>query len=84
MTSKTGETRNMSSGGVLFTTDVPVAVGDSIEYMITLPTGSSSSGLVRLKCIGKVTRFDSEVRKSPVNNFQAVAATLERYEFVRR
>ena len=84
MTSKTGETRNMSSGGVLFTTDVPVAVGDSIEYMITLPTGSSSSGLVRLKCMGKVTRFDPLISESPAKRANAVAATLERYEFVRR
>ena len=84
MTSKTGETRNMSSGGVLFTTDVPVAVGDSIEYMITLPTGSSSSGLVRLKCMGKVTRFDPQVLESPAKRSNSVAATLERYEFVRR
>ena len=83
-TSKTGETRNLSSGGVLFTTDVPVDVGDPIEYMITLPTGSSSSGLVRLKCMGKVTRFDRHAIESQTKRSNAVAATLERYEFIRR
>ena len=74
----------MSSGGVLFTTDVPVDVGDAIEYMITLPTGSNASGLVRLKCVGKVTRFHPESQESPIRPSHAVAATLERYEFVRR
>ena len=83
-TSKTGETKNMSSGGVLFTTDVTVDVGDAIEYMITLPTSSNSGGLVRLKCVGKVTRFHSEGMESPVRPSHAVAATLERYEFVRK
>ena len=83
-TSKTGETQNMSSGGVLFTTDISVDVGDPIEYMITLPTRSNLGVLVRLKCVGKVTRFDSEGRQSPVKPSHAIAATLERYEFVRR
>ena len=84
MTSKTGETRNMSSGGVLFTTDGAVDVGEAIEYMITLPTSSSASGLVRLKCMGKVTRFNSKASRSSTLQSHDVAATLERYEFVRR
>lgn len=71
----------MSSGGVLFTSDIAVDVGDAIEYTITLPTGSSSTGLVRLKCVGKVTRFDSDHDQSPVHD---VAVTLERYEFERK
>jgi hypothetical protein len=70
-----GETRNVSSGGVLFTT-VPFAVevGQSIEYLISLPTGTRI-GDVRLRCVGKVVRRDEDQ--------QALAATLERYEFVR-
>ncbi len=74
----------MSSGGVLFTTDVPVNVGEAIEYMITLPTGSKSSGLVQLKCVGKVTRFDSETSEPAAKSSREVAATLERYEFTRK
>ena len=83
-TSKTGETQNMSSGGVLFTTEVSVDVGDAIEYMITLPTSPNSGGLVRLKGIGKVTRFHSAGKESPARPSRAIAATLERYEFIRR
>ena len=74
----------MSSGGVLFTTDVAVDIGDPIEYMITLPTSSNTGGLVRLKCMGKVTRFDASALTSPMRPAHAIAATLERYEFVRK
>lgn len=63
-----GETRNVSSGGVLFQAHEPVPVGEPIEYQITLPQD------VRLKCVGKVIRSDRD---------DTFAATLERYEFVR-
>lgn len=78
---KVGETRNLSSTGVLFTTDAEIQVGEPIEFLITLPTNAEGKE-VRLKCMGKVVRFDHshtrEPRKTP-----AVAATLERFEFVR-
>lgn len=62
----------MSSTGVLFAAEGPVAVGDPVEYMITLPTGAEA-GSVRLRCLGKIVRLgDADA-----------AATLERYEFVR-
>ena len=67
-----GETRNLSSSGVLFSADAPVAIGDAVEYVITLPSDSPVSN-VRLKCLGKVVRNDG----------QESAATLERYEFLR-
>jgi hypothetical protein len=70
-----GETRNVSSGGVLFTNpDVPLEVGQPVEYYISLPTGRSIGG-VRLRCVGKVVRHEKENH--------SFAATLERYEFVR-
>jgi hypothetical protein len=67
-----GETRNLSSSGVLFSADAHVNIGDPVEYVITLPSDSPSSD-VRLKCLGKVVR----------NEGDEAAATLERYEFVR-
>jgi hypothetical protein len=70
-----GETRNVSSGGVLFTNpEVPLEIGQPVEYFISLPTGGHI-GTVRLRCMGKVVRHDREVH--------SFAATLERYEFVR-
>ncbi len=72
--SQHGETKNLSSGGVLFHSDAELAIGDPVEYVITLPTSPAAGELVRLRCIGKVVRF---ARKAEF------AATLERYEFVR-
>lgn len=71
---RNGETRNLSSCGVLFTSDGPIEVGEPIEYMITLPTNPNAAGEVRLRCVGKVLRLDDPA---------TFAATLERYEFVR-
>ena len=70
-----GETRNVSSCGVLFTAPVSVHVGDPIEYAITLPKAPGTRQDVRLRCVGKVVRNDQPAT--------AFAATLERYEFVR-
>ncbi len=69
------ETLNLSSNGVLFGTNMDMPVGEPIEYVITLPTAPEGSGRpVRLRCHGKVVRRDDE---------RALAATLDRYEFVR-
>jgi hypothetical protein len=70
-----GETRNVSSCGVLFMSKMPVEVGTSIEYLITLPKAPGARSDVRLRCIGKVVRSEEQSR---------FAATLERYEFVRQ
>src|SRR5580698_8563745 len=70
----TGETRNMSSAGVLFTSAGHVSVGEPIEYFVTFPRTPGARVDVRLRCVGKVLR---EHDKS------AFAASLERYEFLR-
>jgi PilZ domain len=68
-----GETRNLSSSGVLFSANADIAVGDPIEYFITLPPSGDGNNEVRLRCMGKIIRQDETTS----------AATLERYEFVR-
>ncbi|HXP86230.1 MAG TPA: PilZ domain-containing protein [Bryobacteraceae bacterium] len=70
----TGETRNMSSSGVLFTSPGPVSVGETIEYFVTFPKPPGSPAEVRLRCVGKVLRAQERA---------SFAATLERYEFIR-
>ncbi len=72
--SQHGETRNLSSVGVLFAADAPLRIGEAVEYLITLPSTPDQGEKVRLHCLGKVVRFSPET---------GVAATLERYEFVR-
>jgi hypothetical protein len=79
-----GETQNVSSGGVLFTSDARVDVGQPIEYLISLPPGPNREARVRLRCLGKVLRLhraDSRPEPGPLS--VAVAATMERYEFLR-
>ena len=56
------------------TTGHQVDVGQAIEYLISLPTGQRI-GDVRLRCMGKVIRRGGD--------HHSLAATLERYEFVR-
>jgi len=72
--SQHGETKILSSAGVLFQSEADLHIGEPVEYVITLPTSPGEGERVRLHCIGKVVRF---ARKAEV------AATLERYEFVR-
>ena len=72
--SEHGETRNLSSVGVLFHSGANLKIGEPVEYLITLPAASSPSDSVQIRCRGKVVRF---ARKAEV------AATLERYEFQR-
>jgi len=68
---ESGETRNLSSCGVLFRSSARVQPGATVEYRITLPSNGAD---LRLHCIGKVVRC--------ITDWEA-AATLERYEFVR-
>jgi hypothetical protein len=79
-----GITKNLSSGGVLFATDSRFDVGDPIEYVITLTATAGYATPVTLHCLGKVTRFEneSETLEDTAKPYE-VAATLERYEFVR-
>ena len=76
-----GQTTNISSMGVLFTAGRGPELGGPIEYIITLHADGPQ--VVNLRCIGKVLR--SEPLRSAHETVPAyqVAATLERYEFVR-
>jgi len=60
-----------------------VEVGESIEYVITLPPGSEGEDSVGLHCLGKVLRSSASTGKHEAAHPFSVAATLERYEFVR-
>ena len=75
-----GYTKNISSSGVLFTTAREPDLGGPIEYIITLNLDGPQS--VNLRCMGKVLRADRIPTDDQNPGFQ-IAATLERYEFVR-
>jgi hypothetical protein len=76
-----GLTNNISSSGVLFTTEREPDLGGPIEYVITLNSDGSQS--VNLRCIGKVLRAERAASNADVSNGYQIAATLERYEFIR-
>jgi len=77
-----GETKNMSSAGVLFASDTRLEVGEPLEYVVTL--SNQAPNTIHLRCLGKVTRLDTPNKGSEesARSFE-VAATLERYEFIR-
>ena len=68
----------MSSGGVLFTSQSLIEIGDPIEYLVTLPSTVSAGTQVRIRCMGKVTR--TETREEAVELVSErpyrIAATL--------
>src|SRR5579884_904879 len=75
-----GWTQNISSTGVLFTSERQPDLGGPIEYVITLHGDGAQP--VSLRCMGKVLRSRPSVEDASGSLFQ-IAATLERYEFIR-
>ncbi|MNC98566.1 hypothetical protein D3C83_165750 [compost metagenome] len=75
------ETRDVSSSGVYFDFSGPLEVGSAVEFLLTLPEPITKGSPVRIRCIGKVVRVDKALAGS--NGRLGVAATIERYEFVR-
>lgn len=79
--SVSGLTKNISSTGVLFTSAAAPDPGGPIEYIITLHQDGPQP--VTLRCVGKVLRSESRLANGDPRRSFEVAATLERYEFVR-
>ena len=77
-----GETCNISSNGVLFKTDHPIDLGESLEYYVTLPTAPSPTERLRLRCVGKVVHVLNDSHDTSPDHVLAV--TMERYEFMRQ
>src|SRR5205823_4728537 len=75
-----GHTKNISSSGVLFTVEREPDLGGSIEYIISINGEGPHS--IDLRCMGKVLRADLVPLEDQTPAYQ-IAATLERYEFVR-
>ncbi|MGB7761239.1 MAG: PilZ domain-containing protein [Bryobacteraceae bacterium] len=80
-TSLAGHTKNISSTGVLFTTENEPSVKGAIEYVISL--NQDEKRPVNLRCLGKIVRLERAVNGRHAAQAYQVAVTLERYEFVR-
>ena len=79
-----GQTRDVSSAGACFTVQTEeVREGAPIEFFVTLQ-GSMfdlpATGEVRLRCRGRIIRQEA---LSESANGRSVAATIDRYQFVR-
>jgi hypothetical protein len=76
-----GCTKNISSGGVLFAAEREPNFGGPIEYVITLTHNGAQA--VNLRCMGKIVRSGRVDPGWDGTSPYRIAATLERYEFVR-
>jgi hypothetical protein len=73
-----GETCNISSSGVFFSSNDLIEPGSPIQFFIQLPSEISISDAIRLSCYGHVTRVEAGK-----DSMVGVAATIDRYEFIR-
>ena len=67
---------DISSGGISFLSTKDWELGGRVEYLITL----SEAKKVRIRCLGKIVRVEPT---SGREHTSLVAATIDRYEFLR-
>jgi hypothetical protein len=67
----TGKTVNISSGGVLFTTETPLAEGERVELAVSWPAQLNDQVPLKLVATGRLVRTDET----------KAAISIERYEF---
>ena len=72
------QTRDISSGGIYFQMAEAPQPGSRMEFILTLPSEITLTGPVQIRCFGKVLRVDRGGSRQI-----GVAATIERYEFLR-
>jgi hypothetical protein len=69
-----GKTLNMSSGGVLFTTETPLPAGERVEIAVSWPAQLNDVLPLKLVAMGRLVRTDES----------QAAISVERYEFKTR
>ncbi|MGH9659599.1 MAG: PilZ domain-containing protein [Bryobacteraceae bacterium] len=67
----TGKTLNMSSGGVLFTTQEPLPHGERVELSVSWPAQLNQTLPLKLVAMGRLVRCEEG----------QAAIAIERYEF---
>ena len=72
------ESRNVSSRGVYFFLPKKVINGSPVEILLTLPHEITLAGPVKVRCLGRIKRADTE---EPGRI--GLVAHIERYEFLR-
>jgi hypothetical protein len=72
------QTRDVSARGVCFYLDSAIQAGSGIEFTLTLPPEITLTESIRIHCEGRVLRVEG----GPTNGKMAVAAVIEKYEFL--
>jgi len=72
------ESREVSSRGLYFYLPKGLRSGSPVEIVMTLPHELTQAGPVRVRCLGRVLRTDTQDQCE-----FGVAAAIERYEFMR-
>ena len=72
------ESRDVSSRGVYFFLPKEVSSGSPVEIVLTLPHEITLAGPVKVRCLGRIKRTDTD---GP--GHVGMVAQIERYEFLR-
>ncbi|HWW18261.1 MAG TPA: PilZ domain-containing protein [Candidatus Saccharimonadales bacterium] len=70
-------TRDVSYRGLYFLSETKFDVGSQIDFIIKLPEPVSATGVVDIRCSGRVVRVEAGK-----NGTSGIAAKIERYEFL--
>jgi c-di-GMP-binding flagellar brake protein YcgR len=70
-------TRDVSYRGLYFLSETKFDVGSEINFILKLPEPVSTTGVVDIRCTGRVVRVEVGT-----NGTMGVAAKIERYEFL--
>jgi hypothetical protein len=76
-----GETRDVSTGGIYFTTEEALASGSELVFALILPAELTSGRKVFVCAQAKVVRTEKEMKNGIERT--RVAALIERYEIVK-
>ncbi len=74
------QTKDISSSGIYFEFSTPLDLGTPLEFVLTLPEEITKGNAVQIRCMGKVVRV---IRGDKNEASIGIAATIERYEFLR-
>lgn len=76
---ETTSTRDISARGICFFLATPIRTGAELECVLTLPEEICQGASIRVRCLGRVLRVE---RPAPGGR-TGIAATIEKYEFLR-
>ncbi len=73
-----GFAQDLSARGIFFYTDFPLAVGDSVELTLVMPSEITLGENMRVRCKGRVNRLSQMTQASKTG----VAVHFEGYEYL--